>query len=252
MTLAQKINRLQSLLEQSKEHEAKATPDASFRVWKDHAVSTLGKVLSPDSPETIRVKELTFTYNRGLRIRGVDYSEVDRESRIRRYKHDFEVAVGIIRYCLNDFIMEQEEQTQSGSPSVNPGLTFSLAHLHPTVQQAASSRFASAHYADAISATCTALDKAVAAKTQRPDLNGKQLMDVAFTPRNPLVRLSQNDNEQTGFMLLYQGSVQAIRNHYAHNLTEIPAARALEWLGFISALFYKLDEAQPSATTPTP
>jgi hypothetical protein len=50
----------------------------------------------------------------------------------------------------------------------------------------------------------------------------------------------------------YQGSVQAIHNHYAHNLTEIPAPRALEWLAFLSALFYKLDEALPSATPTTP
>ena len=55
---------------------------------------------------------------------------------------------------------------------------FALTHRHLTVQQAAGSRFASAHYSDAILAACTALDKAVQAKTQRPDLNGKQLMDV--------------------------------------------------------------------------
>jgi uncharacterized protein (TIGR02391 family) len=126
-----------------------------------------------------------------------------------------------------------------------------IAHLHPAVQQATKSRFASGHHSDAISAACTALDKAVQANAQRPDLNGKQLMDVAFTPKNPVLRLSPNDNEQTGFMLLYQGVMQAIRNHYAHNLTEIPAARALEWLGFISALFYKLDEGMVTSNMPS-
>jgi hypothetical protein len=45
-------------------------------------------------------------------------------------------------------------------------------------------------------------------------------------------------------MNLYQGSVQAICNHYAHNLTEIPSAHALQWLSFISTLFYKVDEGQ--------
>ncbi|MDO7850393.1 TIGR02391 family protein [Hymenobacter sp. CA1UV-4] len=143
---------------------------------------------------------------------------------------------------------QKAKELLEGPPPSSPAqpttiTPISLSTLHPAVQQAAGSRFASAHYADAISATCTALDKAVAAKAQRLDLNGKQLMDVAFTPKNPLVRLSPNDNEQTGFMLLYQGVMQAIRNHYAHNLTEVPAARALEWLGFISALFYKLDES---------
>jgi len=121
----------------------------------------------------------------------------------------------------------------------------SLAHLHPAVQQAAGSRVASEHYSDAVFATCTALDKAVQQKVQRPDLNGKQLMDIAFTPKNPILRLSGHDNEQTGFMLLFQGTMQAIRNHYAHNDPTTDPARALEWLTFLSALFHKLDEALP-------
>jgi uncharacterized protein (TIGR02391 family) len=121
-----------------------------------------------------------------------------------------------------------------------------LAHLHPTVQQAAGSLFASAHYPQAILAICTALDKTVQAKAGLPATAvGTTLMTTAFSAKAPLIKLADDLNEQMGFMNLYQGSVQAIRNHYAHNLTEIPAARCLEWLGFISALFYKLDEAQP-------
>jgi uncharacterized protein (TIGR02391 family) len=127
----------------------------------------------------------------------------------------------------------------------------SLDHLHPAVQQAAGSRVASNHFSDAVFATCTALDKAVQQKAQRPDLNGKPLMDVAFTPKNPVLRLSKQDNEQTGYMLLYQGVMQAIRNHYAHNDPTTDPARALEWLNFLSALFYKLDEATEAVTPPT-
>jgi uncharacterized protein (TIGR02391 family) len=121
-----------------------------------------------------------------------------------------------------------------------------LIHLHPTVQSSATSLFASAHYPQAILAACTALDKAVQAKAQLPASTvGTALMTKAFSANQPIIRLAQDANEQMGFMNLYQGSVQAIRNHYAHNLTEIPVARALEWLSFLSALFYKLDEAQP-------
>jgi len=245
MTLTQKITRLQSLLERAKEHQSKERPDASFKVWKEHIVSSLGRILSPDAPETIRVKELTFTYTRGIRVRGVDYSEVDRESRTRRYKHDFEVAVGIIQNCLDDLLMEQEVSVPLPSASLLP-----LANLHPAVQQAAGKLFTDTHYPEAILKACIALDKAVAAKAQRPDLNGKQFMDVAFSPRNTVLRVSQDTNEQTGFMLLYQGVMQAIRNHYAHNDTAIEAERALEWLSFVSALFYMLDGA--TATIPTP
>jgi uncharacterized protein (TIGR02391 family) len=155
--------------------------------------------------------------------------------------------------CWRDFHTAELEAITGTSTASVPILSIppSLAHLHLTVQKVASTRFATAHYSDAILAACTALDKAIQVRTQRADLNGKQLMDVAFTPKSPVLRLSQQDNEQTGFMLLYQGLMLAIRNHYAHNNTSTDPARALEWLGFISALFYKLDEALP-ATVPTP
>jgi uncharacterized protein (TIGR02391 family) len=153
-----------------------------------------------------------------------------------------EIATGILQNCLADLSLEAEEG------NAQPVGTFSLAYLHPTVQQAAGSRFMTSHHSDAILAACIALDKAVQAKAQRPNLNGKQLMDVAFTPNSPLVCLSQDRNEQMGFMLLYQGVIQAIRNHYAHNDSAVEPARAMEWLGFISALFYKLDEAALPST----
>lgn len=130
----------------------------------------------------------------------------------------------------------------------------SLAHLHSTVQQVASSRFASAHYSDAIQKACTALEKAVQVKSGQPaTAAGTSVMTTAFSKNNALIHLSNDPNEQFGFMNLYQGAVQALRNHFAHGLIELTdPARALEWLGFISALFYKLDEAQPQATPPSP
>jgi uncharacterized protein (TIGR02391 family) len=125
-----------------------------------------------------------------------------------------------------------------------------LTLFHPTVQQVASDLWAGTHYRQAVFDACIALDKAIQDKANLPaNTIGVSLMTTAFSANNPLIIISQDRNEQTGFMNLYQGSVQALRNHYAHNLTEIPAPRALEWLGFISALFYKLDEVQP---TPPP
>lgn len=155
-------------------------------------------------------------------------------------------AIGWVRAnAISNPIATPREHTEAITPTISTEQPHSaLATLHFSVQQSASSRFDTAHYSDAILAACTALDKAIQARIQRPDLNGKQLMDVAFTPRNPVLRLSQQDNEQTGFMLLYQGVILALRNHYAHNDTATDPARALEWLGLISALFYKLDEAQ--------
>jgi uncharacterized protein (TIGR02391 family) len=147
-----------------------------------------------------------------------------------------------------EFIPSQIPSTQ-----LQEQLGFNFSNLHPTVQQVGNPLVANGHYRQAVLDSCIALDKAVQKKAQLPASTvGTALMTKAFSANQPLIRLSQDNNEQVGFMNLYQGSVQAIRNHYAHNLTEIDPARALEWLSFISALFYKLDEAQPTAVSPTP
>jgi hypothetical protein len=91
------------------------------------------------------------------------------------------------------------------------------------------------------------LEKAIQQKSgQSASVTGTALIGRAFPKDNPLIHLSDDQGEREGYGFLYRGLLQAIRNHYAHNLTEIPAARALEWLSFISALFYKLGEAQPT------
>jgi uncharacterized protein (TIGR02391 family) len=151
------------------------------------------------------------------------------------------------------FFLQQEAQAlpQAEGGQTQREATFqpshSLSTLHPTVQQVAASRFASAHYSDAIQKACTALEKAVQVKSGQPKTaTGTSVMTTAFSQKNALIHMADDPTEQFGFMNLYQGAVQALRNHFAHNLTELTdAARALEWLSFISALFYKLDEAQP-------
>jgi uncharacterized protein (TIGR02391 family) len=124
-------------------------------------------------------------------------------------------------------------------------LPASITHLHPAVQQAIGTRFADGYYPDALHKACTALEKAVQNKAQQPaEPTGATLMSKVFSKDKPLLTVSSNQGEQEGYMFLYRGLAQAIRNHYAHNDTAIDPARALEWLAFLSALFYKLDEAQ--------
>lgn len=124
-----------------------------------------------------------------------------------------------------------------------------LAHLHPAVQSAVGSRFADEYYSDALHKACTALEKAVQDKAnQSPEPTGATLMSKVFSKDKPILTVSTNQGEQEGYMFLYRGLAQAIRNHYAHNDPATDPARALEWLSFISALFYKLDEASETGT----
>jgi uncharacterized protein (TIGR02391 family) len=132
---------------------------------------------------------------------------------------------------------------QLAAPSV-PAILDTLAYLHPTVQQVSTSLFATNHYPQAIQVACTALEKAIQQRGgQSASTTGTALISKVFPKDNPPLSLSDDQGEREGYGFLYRGLFQAIRNHYSHNLTAITAPRALEWLGFISALFYKLDEA---------
>ena len=153
------------------------------------------------------------------------------------------------------YVRQELESIEGEATAITPvAVPLALTHLHPTVQKVAGSRFVSGHYSDAIQKACTALEQAVQIKSGQPaGTTGASVMTTAFSKNSPLIRLAIDPNEQFGFMALYQGAVMALRNHFAHSLTELTdTARALEWLGFFSALFYMLDEAQYMVASPTP
>jgi uncharacterized protein (TIGR02391 family) len=161
-------------------------------------------------------------------------------------------AVGWVRASSipNALIPEENKITPTALDTV-PSIT--IAALHPTIQSVAGKLFADAHYPQAIHAACTALEKAIQVKSgQSASVTGTTLLGKAFPKDNPLIMLSADQGEREGYGFLYRGLLQAIRNHYAHNLTGIDPNRALEWLGFISALFYKLEDAVPESSPPTP
>jgi hypothetical protein len=70
-------------------------------------------------------------------------------------------------------------------------------------------------------------------------------MQKVFSKNNPILKVSDNEDEQLGFMWLFSGSVMAIRNPKAHSLIEQNnPERTLEWLAFASVLFKILDESE--------
>lgn len=120
-----------------------------------------------------------------------------------------------------------------------------LGLMHRLVHYSAGPLFVNGHYPQALLAACTALDKTLQQHTGQPaELTGTALMNKVFSPENPLIRLSPVKGEQQGYLFMFNGLTQAIRNHYAHNLTELSSAhRALEWLGFISVLCHQIESA---------
>jgi uncharacterized protein (TIGR02391 family) len=145
--------------------------------------------------------------------------------------------------------LERDEKEIAVMPDATPNSLHPLGLMHPLVHQSAGKLFVDGHYPQALLNACTALDKALQQQTGQPaDLTGSALMTKVFSPGNPLIRISTVQGEQQGYMFLFNGLVMAIRNHYAHNLTELNSAeRALEWLGFVSALCYQVQWASTGA-----
>ncbi|MBD2768474.1 TIGR02391 family protein [Hymenobacter sp. BT664] len=127
--------------------------------------------------------------------------------------------------------------------AVEQATTSPLTYLHPTIQHAAGSLYATGHYRQALLDACIALDRAVQQKSQLTG-SGTRLMETAFSPGNPVLKIGNSPDEQQGFLSLFRGAMLAIRNPKAHSLGGThDAQRALEWLSFASVLLRNLDEA---------
>lgn len=73
-------------------------------------------------------------------------------------------------------------------------------------------------------------------------------MGKAFSLEDPYIVLSEIDtksgqNDQKGFMQIYKGSFQGIRNPKAHSLThDLNPLKAAQYLVFASLLARRIDE----------
>lgn len=119
-----------------------------------------------------------------------------------------------------------------------------LSDLHLKVQEVASALFEDGYFAESILKTYIALSVAVKEKSGL-SIDNTGLMNSAFSANNPVLKISDDPDEQKGFMWLYSGAMMGIRNPKAHRLIEQhDPQRTLEWLSFASVLFKVLDDSQ--------
>ena len=81
--------------------------------------------------------------------------------------------------------------------------------------------FVDGHYAQAVEQAFKSLNNAVRAKSGLNNVDGEPLMQQAFSPNKPILRLNRmrtttDVNEQRGYMNLFAGAMTAIRNPRAH------------------------------------
>jgi len=124
--------------------------------------------------------------------------------------------------------------------------------LHPAVVEASTELFDNGHYPQAIFEALKALENRVKQQSGI-DKSGRDLMAQAFAGDPPPIdlRLEQGrsgEDEQTGFKLIFMGVMQGIRNPKGHEVVQQgDPQRAIEYLGLVSVLMRRLDDAESAA-----
>lgn len=121
--------------------------------------------------------------------------------------------------------------------------------IHPAIRRHAYQHYLNGHYRDAVFNSIVALFDLIRERTSLK-VDGAKLIGQVFAPEHPLLILSEIDtesglNDQKGFMQIFSGAYQGIRNPKAHSLEhDLDQAKAAQYLVFASLLLRRVDEAK--------
>ncbi len=126
--------------------------------------------------------------------------------------------------------------------------------IHPLIKRVSQDKYFSGYYADSVESAFKEINsrlKKIYRKHKNAELDGADLMHTIFNFRNENQRLltfESLDTEtgrsvQEGYMHLFAGAMQAIRNPKAHGNMNLSKEEALDRLIFASLLMKKIDEA---------
>ena len=120
--------------------------------------------------------------------------------------------------------------------------------MHSKIIRVAKQRFENGFYADAVEAAFKEINLQVKTKCKDRHQNkdGKGLMTIAFSANNPVLKFEPSSSYsdfdiQEGYMHMFAGAMQGIRNPKAHENDIIDRNDAIRKLAFASMLMYKLD-----------
>lgn len=125
------------------------------------------------------------------------------------------------------------------------------SYLHPMIYQVSGDKFNQGFYADAVESAMKEVNsriKRIYRRYRGEEKDGQDLMRKTFSPSNPLLIFEDLDTErgknvQEGYMQIFAGAIQGIRNPKAHENTYISREDAIKRLILASLLMEKVDEA---------
>jgi uncharacterized protein (TIGR02391 family) len=124
--------------------------------------------------------------------------------------------------------------------------------LHPVIAASSWPQYENGHIKDAVLNAFLAIGDLMRKRTGL-DVDGKSLAELALSPKDPYLVLSDLDsesgrNDQAGFMQILCGAFVGVRNVKAHSLEhDLDDAMALQYLIFASLLARRISEATATA-----
>jgi uncharacterized protein (TIGR02391 family) len=122
--------------------------------------------------------------------------------------------------------------------------------VHPRICALARPRFEAGFFGDAVEASFKEVNdfvKRIVRDADGRELDGASLMNTAFSPQSPIVRLTQlatetDRNIQLGYLQIMAGSMTGIRNPKAHGNLNPNRTETLHLISLASLLMRKIDE----------
>ena len=129
-------------------------------------------------------------------------------------------------------------------------LVFKALDLHKDIRAVSSKLFLDSHYDQAIFVAFKKVSNLVKTKSKQNSKDGKGLMLSTFSSSQPILKINNlntasEKNEQEGFMHIFAGAIQGIRNPQAHDdeINESPWD-TIELLCLASLLAKKVEGAK--------
>lgn len=127
-------------------------------------------------------------------------------------------------------------------------LVFKSLKLHEDIRKVSSKLFLDSYYDQAIFAAFKKVNNLVKKKSGQASKDGKNLMLSTFNRNQPILKINNlvtesEINEQEGFMHIFAGSMQGIRNPHGHDEIGEDPWNAIELLCLASLLVKKLEKS---------
>lgn len=124
--------------------------------------------------------------------------------------------------------------------------------IHEEIVRVSKNKFEDGYFADAVESAFKEINKRIKTIVKNEtgnELDGVALMRKAFNPRDPIIVIDNLSTQsgkdiQEGYMQLYAGSMQGIRNPKAHDNISISRERAIHFLFLASLLINVLYESR--------